>query len=96
MCADKGKALRTFLSFLQASTRESSACVRAYLSSAEQLGLSESVPLLLAEAAAHWSLFAIESLLLFVEYLETLWNERVCRDKGCLLFITPNTFVHTF
>lgn len=67
-----------------------------YLSSAEQLCISKDLPLLLVEVAACWSLFFIGSLLLLVKYLETLWNKRVCCDKDYLLFIIPNTFVHTF
>lgn len=50
-----------------------------YLSSAEQLCIAKDLPLLLVEVAAHWSLFFIEILLLFVKYLETLWNKRLLR-----------------
>lgn len=66
-----------------------------YLFSVECLCIFD-LPLPLVEVAAHWALFFIGSLLLFVKCLETLWTKRVCWDKYYLLFITPNTFVPTF
>lgn len=73
----------------------SAPCESVYLFSVECLCVFD-LPLPLVEVAAHWSLFFIGSLLLFVKRLETLWTKRVCWDKEYLLFITPNTFVHTF
>lgn len=66
-----------------------------YLSSVECLCIFD-LPLPLVEVAAHWSLFFIGSLLLFVKCFKTLWTKRVCWDKDYLLFITSNTFVHAF
>lgn len=69
--------------------------LRESLSSVECLCIFD-LPFPREEVAAHWSLFFIGSLLLFVKCLETLWTKRVCWDKDYLLFIIPNTFVHTF